>query len=102
LWGRGVILPIDWESAAIGAPEIDLAFLLLEGWSADDRVRVLRRYAETRWSGAAPPDFGARFDAAVMFTQFRWLGDRLEWTADRENQWRFKLLLEYAFKETSA
>jgi hypothetical protein len=99
LYGGGVILPIDWESAAIGAPEIDLAFLL-EGWTEEDRVRVLHRYAEARWSGAAPADFRARFDAAVLFTQFRWLGDRLEWTADGENQWRFKLLLEGAFKET--
>ena len=93
----GVILPIDWESAAIGAPEIDLAFLL-EGWSEKDQARVLQRYAETRWSGEPPADFGARFDAAVMFSQFRWLGDRPEWTAEGENQWRFKLLRETVFK----
>lgn len=94
LYRNGEVLPIDWESASIGAPEIDLAFLL-EGWSDEDRKGVLDAYAEARWGTAPPPDFGDRLDAAIMFSQFRWLGDRLEWTANPENHWRFKILRSY-------
>lgn len=94
---NGSILPIDWESAAIGAPEIDLAFLL-EGWPEADWVRVLRAYTEVRWPAGAPPAFGARLEAAVMFAQFRWLGDRPEWTAHPQNHWRFTILREWIKK----
>ena len=95
LYRDDVILPVDWESAAIGAPEIDLTFLL-EGWPEEARVGVLQAYVEARWRSLAPPDFDARLTAATMFSQFRWLGDRPEWTADPANNWRFETLRKAA------
>ena len=95
LYRDGEVVPVDWESAAVGAPEIDLAFLL-EGWSDADRTSVIEAYASARWPNGSRPDISSRLQAATMFSQFRWLGDRPEWTVDRENRWRFKILRECA------
>ena len=73
LWQEGVIYPIDWESAAIGPAEIDLAALLFN-WPADIVDRCLVAYWRAR--GEARPDsFAAVWDAATLFTSLRWLPD---------------------------
>ena len=73
LWQAGVIYPIDWESAAIGPGEIDLAALLFN-WPADIVDRCLVAYWRAR--GEARPDsFAAVWDAATLFTALRWLPD---------------------------
>ena len=95
LYRSGVVVPVDWESAAIGAPEIDLAFLL-ERWPEEEGAAVVEAYVAARWTDGAPADFFARLDWARMFSQFRWLGDRKEWTLDPENRWRFEILRQYA------
>jgi thiamine kinase-like enzyme len=70
---------IDWECAAFAPGEIDLA-MLLDGWEPTDARRIEDAYAEARWPSGAP-DYGRRLDAARLYVQMRWLGDRLEWTA---------------------
>jgi hypothetical protein len=73
LWQEGVIYPIDWESAAIGAGEIDLAALLFN-WPTDIVDRCTASYWHAR--GEARPDsFAAVWDAATLFTALRWLPD---------------------------
>lgn len=73
LWQEGVIYPIDWESAAIGPGEIDLAALLFD-WPADIVDRCIVAYWRAR--GEARPDsFAAVWDAATLFTALRWLPD---------------------------
>ena len=73
LWQDGAIYPIDWESAAIGPGEIDLAALLFN-WPADIVDRCVAAYWQAR--GQPRPDsFAAAWDAATLFTALRWLPD---------------------------
>jgi len=73
LWQDGVIYPIDWESAAIGPGEIDLAALLFN-WPTDIVVRCTASYWQAR--GESRPDsFAAVWDTATLFTALRWLPD---------------------------
>ena len=73
LWQDGAIYPIDWESAAIGPGEIDLAALLFN-WPADIVDRCIAAYWQAR--GQPRPDsFAAAWDAATLFTALRWLPD---------------------------
>lgn len=85
---HGTIYPVDWESAALAAGEIDLASLT-EGWSAASSARCEASYARARWPGGPPPDFQRRLDAARLYLQFRWLGDRQEWTLHERLRPRF-------------
>lgn len=76
----GVILPVDWESAAIAAGEIDLA-CLTENWPTDTARACEAEYVRARWPVGAPSNFGYRLDLARLYLFFRWLGDRPERTA---------------------
>ena len=80
------VLPIDWESAAFGAGEIDLASLT-EGWSAADLDECRREYAAARWPEGPPEDFDAAFDAARLYLDFRWLGEEPGQLMDPESRW---------------
>jgi hypothetical protein len=84
LWRDGSVHPVDWESAAVGAGEIDLATLVFD-WPAD----TVRRATDAYWRArgiAAPRDFAAVFAAATLYTCLRWLpdpaqGDEVGWEA---------------------
>jgi aminoglycoside phosphotransferase (APT) family kinase protein len=69
------IVCVDWESAAIAAGENDLASLV-DGWP-DEVVRRCRdEYCAARWPEGTPLKFEARFEAAQLYWNLRWLGDR--------------------------
>lgn len=70
--------PVDWESAAVAAGEIDLASLT-ENWSEAAARECEQEYCAARWPGGAPVDFPRRLAAARMYWVFRWLG----WQPDR-------------------
>ncbi len=89
----GVIYPVDWESAAVGAGEIDLA-ALTEGWAVDVAGECELAYCRTRWLGDAPPDFAARLDAARVYLSFRWLGDNDKERREEGSLWRFEQLYD--------
>lgn len=72
LWVEGRVLPIDWETAAIAAGEIDLAVFTYD-WHPDDVAEMVAAYVRHRWAGAAPHDFVARFRAARLYVVFHWL-----------------------------
>ena len=76
---RGAIYPVDWETAAVTAGEIDLASLT-EGWPPDVAERCEAEYASARWGGDPPDDFGETLTWARLYMVLRWLGDRPEWT----------------------
>lgn len=84
----GAVYPVDWESAAVAAGEIDLASLT-EGWSAEVTARCEEAYCQARWPAGPPTDFARRLDAARLYLQFRWLGDRPEWTVHDRVRPRF-------------
>ncbi|MFM9058058.1 MAG: phosphotransferase [Planctomycetaceae bacterium] len=73
LWRDNAVHPVDWESAAVGAGEIDLATLLFD-WPADTVSRATDAYWRAR-GVAPPPDFAAVFAAATLYTCLRWLPD---------------------------
>ncbi len=91
LYQRQTVYPVDWESAATAAGEIDLASLT-EDWSRDIAQQLEREYINTRWPCGAPGHFHQMLKIARMYTQFRWLGDRPEWTTDGHCLWRFEAL----------
>jgi hypothetical protein len=80
--------PIDWESAAIGPGEIDLASLT-ERWPTDIVQQCEREYQLVRWPEGTPAKFERTLAAARLYLQFRWLGDRVKWTSRPKNHWRF-------------
>lgn len=80
LWQRGRVVPIDWESAAVGAGETDLA-TLLDGWDEETARACGESYRQARWPGGAPPAFEDTFEAARLYVAFRWLTDGPEWAA---------------------
>lgn len=80
------IYPVDWESAALAAGEIDLASLT-EGWSEEVARDCEALYQAARWPDGTPDGFPRRLWAARLYLNFRWLGDRpgtevAEWRLD--------------------
>jgi len=71
LWRNGEIYPVDWESAAIGPGEIDLAALLF-GWPEETVARCIEAYWEARRT-PRPAEFPTRWAAATLYTALRWL-----------------------------
>jgi fructosamine-3-kinase len=69
-----VVCPIDWESAAVGPGEIDLASLT-ENWPAAVASECEREYCDARWPAGPPAGFPERITAARLYWGFRWLGD---------------------------
>lgn len=83
---KGVVYPIDWESAAVAAGEIDLASLT-EGWPDESARACEQVYGETRWPGGAPPEFPRRLEAARLYLGWRWLGDAGDQPPGEEESW---------------
>ena len=74
------VCPVDWESAAVGAGEVDLASLTDGSWPASLVDECVEMYAKARWSAPAPAAFAMRLHLARLYWNFRWLGERAEWT----------------------
>jgi len=74
LYREGTIYPVDWESAAVAAGEIDLASLT-EGWPAEIARRCEREYQQARWPRGAPAAFARTLEAARLYWCLRWLSD---------------------------
>jgi len=88
LYREGEIFSVDWESAAIGAGEIDLA-ALSEDWPGAGEGQFQRAYSDARWPAGAPDSFERRLIAARMFMQLRWMGEHPGWTQQPgEARWR--------------
>ena len=68
----GTVYPIDWESAAVAAGEIDLA-ALTENWGAEIGRQCELEYQRARWPKGPPGNFEERLYAAQIYLQFRWL-----------------------------
>jgi hypothetical protein len=80
LFRGGTVHPVDWESAAIAAGEIDLA-ALTANWGAEIGHQCELEYQRARWPADSPGDFERRLCAARIYLCFRWLGDRPNWTS---------------------
>jgi hypothetical protein len=91
LLNDGQVYPIDWESAAIAAGEIDLA-ALTEAWKPADVQLCEVSYQQARWGGPAPVGFRRRLAAARLYLCFRWMGDQSDWTLSAGNREYFETM----------
>ena len=81
LVSQGAVYPIDWQSAAAGPGEIDLASLL-ENWGDCEESRACTAaYVDARWPAGAPAWFERALALARVYWPLRWLGDDPDWTA---------------------
>ena len=91
LFLNGPVYPIDWESTAVAAAEIDLASLI-EDWPTETARLCILEYQTTRWPEGAPADFARRLEAVQVYWHLRWLGDRPAWTHQEQALTRFERL----------
>ena len=84
-WADGRIMPIDWETAAIGPGEIDLAVFTCD-WDLEDVREIEAAYVERRWQGAPPADFEATMLAARLYANLHWIFGN--WSGPEENRIR--------------
>ncbi len=82
----------DWESAAVGAGEIDLAALTEGGWPVKFVSRCERAYQHARWPSGTPTHFRKTLEAAKIYLHFRWLGEREDWALREKTRWRYQHL----------
>lgn len=76
LFKNATIFPIDWESAAIGAGEIDLVSLT-DRFSKKVTDKIFKNYAIARWGNQnrlKEKDFLHRLQMARLYFCFRWIG----------------------------
>jgi aminoglycoside phosphotransferase (APT) family kinase protein len=66
----GGIWLTDWELAALGAGEVDLATLTL-GWPASNVSACTSAYCDARWPADPPPDMRRRLTAARRYVLLR-------------------------------
>lgn len=88
LFRDGRIYPVDWESTAIAAGEIDLASLV-EAWPEEVVRECKRQYQTARWPEGLPDGFDRKLWAAQLYLHFRWLGDQ---PGSAFGGWRFEQL----------
>jgi aminoglycoside phosphotransferase (APT) family kinase protein len=92
LYRDGTVFPVDWEWAAIGAGESDLAALTEGSWPEDVVAGCVDAYCESRWPHGAPAGFAERLGAARAYLHLRWLGGRPERAATGEAVERWERL----------
>jgi thiamine kinase-like enzyme len=80
------VCPVDWESAAVAAGEIDLA-TVTEDWPDEYVEECNRVYCQARWPDGAPAAFERTLLAAQLYLWFRWLGDEQEVTTCAGVEW---------------
>jgi hypothetical protein len=80
LWQKDRVVPTDWETAAIGPGEIDLA-TLVNGWDEATLRACQDCYQKTRWPEGTPSSFAEAYVLAELYVAFRWLVVCPEWAA---------------------
>ena len=63
---------MDWETAAIGPGEIDLAVFTFD-WDMEELHELEAAYVDARWGGEPPADFDERMLAARLYVSFHWI-----------------------------
>jgi aminoglycoside phosphotransferase (APT) family kinase protein len=93
---RREIYFIDWETAATGAGELDLAALTVGGWSVGTVSAAERAYVEARFGDRPPAGFAELLAAARVYVLLELLASWLEDAPDRlpssSDSWVFEQL----------
>jgi thiamine kinase-like enzyme len=76
---KGIVYPIDWESAAIGPGEIDLASLI-EDWDENRKNIALKSYLKARWPDGnfSESEFRKRLLLVKIYFFLRWTGEYID------------------------
>jgi len=69
------ICPVDWQSAALAAGEIDLASLISGHWGEECVQELTLAYTQSRWPAGPPRDFEYRLRLAQLYWPMRFLAD---------------------------
>ena len=85
LWADGQIMPIDWETAAIGPGEIDLALFTYD-WELEELQEMEAEYVAHRWQGTPPADFADTMLAARLYVSLHWIFSN--WSGKEETRVR--------------
>jgi Phosphotransferase enzyme family len=85
------VIPIDWETAAVGVGAVDLASLT-DSWPRGVAGECEAEYLRTRWPEGPPADYARTLDLARLYWDLRWLGDRPEWLAQPRMLARYRAL----------
>jgi len=86
VWAHEHPRTVDWEQAAVGPGEIDLAALTDE-WPPELADPAIAAYLSARWPGSPTYDFAAALQAARLYWLFRWLGDPEQAGTEEEIAW---------------
>ena len=88
----GEVYVVDWESAGIGAGELDLAGLTQGPWSEEILRECEEEYRMARWCKATPFAFDQTFNAAKLYFNFQLLFHWLRFRPNRAIQevWLFE------------
>jgi len=86
VWAHDRPHVVDWEEAAFGAGEIDLASLTDE-WDEELVELASAAYVRSRWLQGPPHDFPRTLEAARLYWLLRWLGDPDEIGTEEELDW---------------
>jgi thiamine kinase-like enzyme len=92
-----VLYFVDWQSAALGCGEIDLASLT-ENWGEAVQVECRRIYASQRWPHGAPGRMDSYFTIAQLYWHLRWLGGAHVRTNTPGLGWRYSEMRSAAEK----
>ncbi|HLJ93167.1 MAG TPA: phosphotransferase [Gemmataceae bacterium] len=84
----GKVYPVDWESAAIAAGEVDVA-CLTDDWGPEIARLCEREYEQTRWPAGAPARWRETIALARVYVHLRWLGDLPDLAVEESGWWRF-------------
>ena len=78
-----VIVPVDWETAAIAPGEIDLV-ALTERWSPAIKENCEIEYRRARWPDGSPATSSRVETLAEIYLQLRWVGQRKDLLSSKE------------------
>jgi Phosphotransferase enzyme family len=73
LFRKGEVYPVDWQSAAIAAGEIDLA-ILTTNWKPELIKECEEEYCRARWPKGSPANFHRRLAAARLYWPMTFIG----------------------------
>lgn len=91
---ENIIYPIDWESAAAGPGEIDLASLI-EDWDEQTVYNATVAYKTARWPAGEniPNQFEKLLLLSQIYLKFRWMTEFIEWWKNNPREFQQLILL---------
>jgi hypothetical protein len=91
IYQDGSVFPIDWEWAAVGVGEVDIA-CLTENWPPAFVAQCLQEYRQARWPDGSPTGFERVLDAVRLYLCLAYLRKPVKTTGDTKRRWRLSMI----------